>query len=360
MRHNYWTGKGKHWDIPDNEIGRAGVKRINENQWFKLQQGFLRWLANSDAGRDLLRIPKEYGKITTICKNSVTFDNGFGQKISDFRPGAKWGNIARSHWKDMKEAYAIYQREAFSMPRWSPSMFPLVPDYRYSYATGTYYPDPDPESTTCDGFIQGYNSTWSTARGLTTANGTADAAGASTILELQQTGGNNYIRRIFHLFDTSGLTSGASISSATYQWYCTTINSNTDRGVAVVTTNPASNTNLVQADFNAAGKSRSALDSPTEGATRISFASLTTSAYNGNSLNATGLSWINKTGVSKFGLNEAEFDIDNVDPDNLSYASFIAADTAGTSTDPKLVVVYTVAGGGTTNQSPFMLMGVGM
>jgi hypothetical protein len=71
---------------------------------------------------------------------------------------------------------------------------------------------------------------------------------------------------------------------------------------------------------------------------------MTTSQYNDFPLNASGLTNITFTGVSKFGLRELTYDIGDVEPTNVIHsvkANF--ADVTGTATDPKLVVEHAAA-----------------
>ena len=41
-------------------------RRLNEDKWFFINQPLLLWLANTDYGRDLLCIPKQYNEIIDI------------------------------------------------------------------------------------------------------------------------------------------------------------------------------------------------------------------------------------------------------------------------------------------------------
>ena len=93
----------KIFDRPDEAIGR--IVRVNENQWFKDQKGILLQLANTDYGRDLLCIPKSYGKIFKIGKNHIfhspRMENGVLKYDWDFRVGAKWANVIRYRWEEI-------------------------------------------------------------------------------------------------------------------------------------------------------------------------------------------------------------------------------------------------------------------
>ena len=105
---------------------------------------------------------------------------------------------------------------------------------------------------------------------------------------------------------------------------------------------PASNTALVAADYSTGGT--------TAYATALTYASITTSAYNDFTLNATGLGAIDKTGITKFCGRNANYDVAGVAPANhdqnrTSRRVIVStADAAGTGQDPKLVVTHTPVG----------------
>lgn len=141
------------------------------------------------------------------------------------------------------------------------------------------------------------------------------------------------------LYDTSPLTSGATISSAIISLYKISVSDSNNDGkdyVNIYSSNPASNTDLVGDDFNDVGTT--AFSSP------IDLGSIE-ATYNDFTLNASGLSAISKTGISKFSVREGH-DVENTTigggGQNNNF-SFYGSNTAGK--EPKLVVTYTVAAG---------------
>jgi hypothetical protein len=148
-------------------------------------------------------------------------------------------------------------------------------------------------------------------------------------------------------FDTSSLTSGATISSAVLSLYGTSsyYSNPSSSSAVIVAFAPASNNNLVAADFGTFSYTAFAT---------IAQASLSQSAYNDFTLDSNGIANISKTGISRFGciyeVDRAITTITGVD----NIFNFKPADTAGTSNDPKLVITYTT-GGGNTNQGFFSL-----
>jgi hypothetical protein len=218
-------------------------------------------------------------------------------------------------------------------------------------AVSTFYPDPDAESTSVDGVIvagsgMGHataQDAWNIVTAATT--GTASPSGGSYDLSSSVNyfvRGDSYnasLGRVFLLFDTSSLSSSASISSATLSIYVTAKINGDNSGfdsVNVVTTTPASNTDLVSTDYDDI--------TSTLQASAVDLSAISTSAYNNFALNATGLGNIAKTGVTKFGLRTGE-DIADDRPvtDTENTVTISAAETSGTSQDPKLEVTYTVA-----------------
>src|SRR3990167_10969842 len=136
----------KIFDRHDSELGR--IIRVNEDKWFKDQQGVLLQLANTDYGRDLLCIPKDYGNIFKIGKNHIfhspRMENGQFVKDWDFRVGAKWANVIRYRWEEILGALMWQNANRFILPAVRSKML-LTAAFG-----GPYYPDADPETTSVD------------------------------------------------------------------------------------------------------------------------------------------------------------------------------------------------------------------
>lgn len=216
--------------------------------------------------------------------------------------------------------------------------------------TSTFYPDANPETTSVDGVVDtfGGTSSWDTAHDYASApagranDSAADAnTGVSGIFN-----GNVFIARGFYLFDTSSIPDTDIISSATFSVKPTENGSSGDNDgdnwVTIVQSSPASNTALVVGDFDQCG----AIDNPTEGidtGSRIGTSSLTANVYSNYALNATGLSWISKTGITKLGMREGHDVLDRAYAganNTKNGASHYFADQTGTTNDPKLVVEH--------------------
>ena len=227
-------------------------------------------------------------------------------------------------------------------------------------SVSTFYPNPDIETTSVDGYLdssdsgQSVNTTaWSNARSGTGLGGiiaqdatTVDQVGATDRFVSRTSTYNASVQRAFLLFDTSSLTTAATISSATLSIYVTTIFDNSSDSIGIVTTTPASNTAIVTGDWGNVGS--------TLQASSVTYASLTASAYNSMSLNSTGLGNISKTSITKFGLRSVN-DINNTLPSDVgtNIVSYSSADNTGTSQDPKLDVTYTTGTFSVGNWFPF-------
>lgn len=317
--------------------------------FFLRHQGLLLWLLNSPVirwwFRRVLRVHGDCSsvggrRITRILPNAIFWWDGPHQK-AEFRTHAKFSKRLYHAFKPVWWAMHVWDW-AFS-DRW-------VPKLSFGFSTLTKYPDADTESATVDGNVKGEDgtgtSTWAQIIGRS-GDGFDDSSAASEVCEIvEDSGGWFRVKRGIFLFDTSTLTSGASISAAVLSLYGSGKNDGISitPDVDIYTSNPASNTALEAGDFDSLG-AVSQTGSP------ISYASWNTSGYNDFTLDSTGRGNISKTGISKFGTRNANYDVAESEP-SRGYAWAISellaymADQAGTTNDPKLVVTYTVASTG--------------
>lgn len=218
-------------------------------------------------------------------------------------------------------------------------------------ATTTIFPEPDVASTAGDGdSLKSNDASWDNTHDATDGNATNNNRVTLRMLAGQLAGGDYAIQRAFANFDVSGVP--GTVDSATLDCYVVLIQNDDNDGddfIGLVQATPASDTTLVDADFNQCG----AVDSPTEGATREDLGGLTTSQYNSLILNATGEGWITAAiagdGVLNLGLREGHDIVDSaistgVDTFNIVHCS--SAEETGTSQDIRLVIESTVAGAG--------------
>jgi len=209
--------------------------------------------------------------------------------------------------------------------------------------TSTFYPEAG------DGRVKVSNVTesWGTSRARSTGVGAGTIADyTSATMRCQSSNDGNggpypLVFRTFFPFDTSALPDTDDIDSAIFSAYVTAKSSNNQAAgtFALVQTTQASASSLVAGDFNQCGD----LNTPDEGATRIAIGSISTSAYNNWTLNATGEGWINKTGNTYLGIREGGYDIDGANISTSSGTTRIdmyASEQAGTTNDPKLVIEH--------------------
>lgn len=209
-------------------------------------------------------------------------------------------------------------------------------------ATLTVYPDASPGATTVDGLAGAdiFDSTW--ANLITSSGNYANDSDLTINVVIGSADLWWYLHRVIFLFDTSSIGNGSTISIATLSVF----GINKTDGLAITpnidiyTSAPASNTVLASADFASFGII-SQTGSP------ITYANFSIVGYNDFTFNATGISNIDKTGISKFGARNANYDVSGIEP---SLSSFVESSIQFASADngtnqPKLVVTY-VAGGG--------------
>jgi hypothetical protein len=178
----------------------------------------------------------------------------------------------------------------------------------------TFFPDGHPESTSVDGiaqYLDGAGQNWSTIRGQSTGTDAAGNAEPMALVVRADANTNKWDRfdRGYMLFDTSALPDGDSISAATVSFVCDTGTRTDDftDSLSLITTSPASDTEIATADYDQVGTTKQATD--------LTLAGLTvdSSSYNVFTCNAAGLASISKTGITKFGMVMTS-DTDNSEP----------------------------------------------
>lgn len=150
--------------------------------------------------------------------------------------------------------------------------------------------------------------------------------------------------RSYYPIDTSSLTSGATITDATFSVYVTdhysaSVPGGAPMGFSLLQGNQTSTTALSTSDYPPASWTKLATD--------ISDASITTSAYNTWTLNSSGKGAINKTGVTSL-VTTTQLDADDYYTASASWVTRLLVrfvGYTGTSSDPYLSVTYTVATG---------------
>lgn len=225
--------------------------------------------------------------------------------------------------------------------------------------TSTFFPDANPETTSVDGDVTNLNigATWSTLRNA--ADGTAsNDSGTGNDCALISTNATldlfNRIDRGFFLFDTSSIPDSDTVDSGTFSLKTPSLTDNAtlNQALSLVESTPASNTAITTADYDQVGTTQQASD--------IDLGSLSTTNYNDFALNATGIGSVAKTGITKFGTRMSSDRTGTAPTWAASVSSRVAyssAEEAGTSSDPKLVVIHSGAAGAVALN--LLLMGAG-
>jgi len=253
----------------------------------------------------------------------------------------------RTHDKYSKRLYYAFRPLWWALHAWDWTVADrFVPALSFGFATLTSYPDADPETTTVDGtvkmeYVYSSGVGWSTLRADAGSGADDDTATRDIVSILTDDVGWQRLRRGIFLFDTSTLTSSATISAAVLSLYgyAKTDGLSITPDIDIYTSNPASNTALVGGDFDSLG-------STSQTGTPITYAGWNTAAYNAFTFNT--YANISKTGVSKFGARNAYYDATGNDLTAYwantasSTISCYMADQSGTSNDPRFVVTYTL------------------
>jgi len=324
-------------------------------KWFQKYQEKILWLANTPLVkvwfRRILRISKDINpqeKITEITPNSFSW----GDKIVGINKEGKYlinrTTDFRTHEKFGKRLYHSFRYLWLLVHCWDMVVNWLrLPQLNFGFDTLTVYPDPGTGGDTVDGRVKraAVNEHWTTI--IAAAGNGADQLSTTALTTpfstATSTSGNyaNHHRTIL-TFDTSPIGSSSVINSSNFSLWG--LGKNNSLGwsaahiaLALVGATPASDNNLVAADYQQLGSTRFASD--------YAYASFGSGGYNVMTLNASGLAGILKTGITGLG-NMFAVDLDAGTPawssGGSAYYESRSADQTGTANDPKLVVNYTV------------------
>lgn len=271
--------------------------------------------------------------VSKRTKYSRTFDNQDGTFTLEVISGSpQYYKDENDEWWQVE--YATTTQEEFTKQTHSTRFTKKA----LAQTTDTFYSN----STAEDGYILNNNQTdWSTAHDATSGTGANSTNPDFEILVQCNASNQVTIRRAITLFDTSSLPLGASITGATYSVYVYDGGSNGDNDgedyYAVVASTPASDTSFVVGDFDEFGS--------TELSSQIDDGDISVGAYNDFTLNASGISAINKTGVTRFGLREGHDILDSTilcdSTNNVNSIFVLSNEESGESQAPKLEVTYT-------------------
>ena len=195
---------------------------------------------------------------------------------------------------------------------------------------------------------------WNTVHDRATGTGAGAAGPKSNIIVKDDTSGTGGVNifRCFVPFDTSGLPDAATITATTLGIYVDFASAGDDDAeayIAVVETFQAATNALVVGDYEDCGSENGVggeAKNPNieEGSDQITISGISAPEWVTFTFNATGRSWVSKTGDTKIGLREGH-DLDETKPiavDTTNRIRFLAAETADTTSDPVLTVTYTL------------------
>ena len=232
----------------------------------------------------------------------------------------------------------------------------IIPEMSLATTT-TFYPAAGANSPV-DGYIQRTDnpSNWATTHDAASGSATdPTSANFWAYNYLNKYGGYSSIGRGIALFDTSALTSSAVISAVTFSCYDDIASGgvidNSHDGydyVAIVSSTPAANNNLVIGDYSQLG---------TTAFVTTTLNGMGTNQYHDFALNASGIASVNKTGISKFGMRLGH-DLENVAIGSGvedDFLCFSADNASGTAKSPKLTITYTTSTASKAKRKPIII-----
>lgn len=210
--------------------------------------------------------------------------------------------------------------------------------------TTIVYPDAGTGGTTVDGHVRrhGVDQTFSAIRtGAGTGHGDTYANENCAQLSASTTSGQYSVqRRSIITANTSGVPSGDTVSSLTLSLYGSAKgNGLGEPALDVVTANPASDNDLVNADYSYTLFGATALGS-------VAYADFSTAGYNDIAVDpsvvAKGVGAVTKLGLRLAWDTQNSFGGSWVSAAFTSFQIYFA-DQAGTTNDPKLTIVHAVS-----------------
>lgn len=211
----------------------------------------------------------------------------------------------------------------------------------------TFTPDANPETNSVDGRVDRFDSSpasWAAHRAGAGTNHADSSSFSELSISFDATQVPVDLKRFICGFDTSSIGAGQQVDSATLaitfynQGNAANIGSNF--AMAITGATPASNSDLVDADYSQTGSTEMATS-------RVAHGTTSKETW---TLNGDGEANIDMIGTSFFALREGYYDLDGNDPTGVGTASeytrqlFRTAEYSGTTDDPTLTVTHSAAG----------------
>lgn len=308
--------------------------RIDEKIWFEAFQPLLLRMARTNEGRALMGLPQNLPMITKLSPSSILaaeYDYG----ILQCRSGSVYAREIRKNWKEFQKfAQSFYETEMNGKP----ATMLLGPIFAFgAHAIFTFYPVPG-QFSPVDGRVSYFNSDpWNTTHNA--ANGT-DVLDTNDSLMIGAQSGDFGISRTIIVFNTVDWPDAEEIDSAKGSLYINSVTNTDDDGtdyIAVVSAAPASNSALALGDYDSLGT--------TPYSDSIDLGTISSSATEDWTLNATGIAAIDVDGFTQLGMREGH-DIENATPSGNNTIDAASADDADPEKAPKLELTYVASGGG--------------
>jgi len=192
-------------------------------------------------------------------------------------------------------------------------------------------------SSAGDGAVLSQQATWAAARENDDGTSVDYETATQYIVATNAIGGPTYLCYHGYLpFVTSDLPDDITITSASYFLYLTEVTDTDTVSLVTVQSSQASITELATTDYNNCG----ALDSPTEGASRVAYSTLSITQYNEIPLDATGFTFIDSEGNTLIGMRDSK-DVDDATPSGGNRIQTRISQYANATFDPYLLVTYT-------------------
>ena len=318
--------------------------RNNPDSLFKKYSLLVTWFANIGLGKDFLSLPK--GNIDLLLPNGfqlITTQGGNEyERFSSFSTRAIYSPLLSPALRAL-DLYLPYFSNFNEVQRFFLNELGILRDLeaerlkrRILFTVSTFNPNADPETTSVDGTVTDdapAADTWAGKHDAADGDNASDIANVLVRITASATTNRwDVIIRAFLLYDSSSLPDGDDISAANIQLWNVSKSDQLSQSIDIITTTPASNTAIVVGDYDQVGTVLQA--------TSLTIASITTSAYNTWTFNATGIGNISKTGISKFGAR-CSGDTTNTEPTWSSAADALANNESAEDTNkPRLEVTH--------------------
>ena len=320
-----------------------GKEVVFDKYWFKKNQRILLWFVNTFLGKYFFRFKKMGHNITNQIVKITPFSIAELISIKDDKVELREHFFSKNEYA--KKLYWYLLPVWYAMHFWDYLVidhFRLAPQLNFGFSTLTKNPVAGANSP-CDGYVLDYGNNMVWASLIAEAGNYFDVAASTgyAFAAFATTTSNQWERlgKSIFLFDTSSLTASATISDAVLSLYGFSKgdeSSNTPN-LDIYAATPANTNTLANGDFTQVG-AVSQTGSP------ITYANFSTAGYNDFTFDATGRGNISKTGISKFGARNANYDVAATAPTWGSNKTMLInvyfADNA--SNKPKLVITYTV------------------